>query len=95
MLANAKQRAKRAGIPFDLTLDMLVIPDICPVLGTRLVTGHTSFDRNSPSLDRIRPSLGYVAGNIQVMSNQANLMKRDATEAELQMFCRYFLKEEN
>lgn len=37
---------------------------------------------SSPSLDRLRPELGYVRGNICVISNLANRIKSNATSAE-------------
>ena len=37
---------------------------------------------DSPSLDRIVPELGYVKGNIRVISNRANHLKSDATLEE-------------
>ena len=40
--------------------------------------------RNSPSLDRIRLELGYVKGNVRVISGRANLLKNDATIEELE-----------
>jgi hypothetical protein len=43
----------------------------------------------SPSLDRIKPELGYVPGNIQVISARANVMKNDATPEELLAFANW------
>lgn len=40
----------------------------------------------SPSVDRINPHLGYVPGNVQVISYKANSMKRNCTMEELLMF---------
>jgi hypothetical protein len=39
---------------------------------------------NSPSLDRIDTSKGYVKGNVWVISWRANKLKSDATLAELE-----------
>ena len=38
---------------------------------------------NSPSLDKIIPAIGYIKGNIAVMSHKANTMKQNATLEEL------------
>lgn len=88
LLYQAKSRAKKLGLPFDLTLDDVQIPVVCPILGIELVKNYRGPgpSHNSPSLDRIQPELGYVKGNIQVISNRANLMKNDASLEELRKF---------
>jgi hypothetical protein len=84
MVSATKSRAKRLGIPFDLTEEDLVIPTHCPALGIPLATspdGNPS--PNSPSIDRLRPELGYVKGNVVVISNRANTIKQNASSAEI------------
>src|SRR5215472_4532516 len=71
-LANTKARAKSKRLPFDLTLEDLVIPEVCPVLGIKLVKRKGHFADESPSIDRIIPEKGYVKGNVQIMSYRAN-----------------------
>lgn len=83
LLQSARQRAKRAGLPFDLTIDDINIPAVCPVLGTPLVKGEGYMSGASPSLDKIVPSRGYVRGNVSVISMRANRLKSDATADEL------------
>lgn len=39
ILKNAKHRAKSQGIPFNLTIDDIIIPEKCPLLGTTLTRG--------------------------------------------------------
>ena len=39
----------------------------------------------SPSLDKIKPHLGYVPGNVLVVSHRANMIKHDATPEELSL----------
>jgi hypothetical protein len=69
------------GLPFDLALDDVVIPDACPVLGMKLETHRGAIGQNSPTIDRLVPSLGYVRGNVAIISNRANVLKRDRTAA--------------
>lgn len=87
ILISIKARAKRDGIPFDLTVDDIVIPDVCPVFNVPIARnnkiGPGSF---SPSVDRIIPSLGYIKGNIQIISHLANSMKQNATPEQLNQF---------
>lgn len=93
MYASAKHRARKGGIPFDIDLDDIVIPDECPVLRKPFDFGNTKQERMSPSLDKIDPTLGYVKGNIQVISWLANTMKNDATEEELMAFAQWVIGE--
>lgn len=82
----AKQRAKKKGIPFDIEIKDIVIPATCPVFGFSLEMSDFTVQKNSPSLDRINPNLGYIKSNIQVISNLANAMKSDATNQQLLQF---------
>ena len=86
MRANAKKRAEAAGLPFALSVHDIVIPEVCPVFGIPLAapTGAKSGPQdNSPSLDRIRPALGYVPGNVRVISYKANRLRNNGTFVEL------------
>ena len=85
MLKSSKSRAKRYGIQFNLDESDIVIPNQCPILGIKLSLGNTNAEPNSPSLDRIRPHLGYVKGNVWVISYRANRIKCDASLEELKM----------
>lgn len=83
MLAAAKKAARVKNVPFDLTAADIVIPFACPVLGVPLYRGEGIRTECSPSLDRIKPALGYVRGNVMVISWRANRIKADATFEEL------------
>lgn len=85
MLRAAVNRAKKAGYVCTITETDIVIPEFCPLLGLKLERGTGRHRPGSPSLDKIRPELGYVPGNVWVISHRANELKRDATLAELQM----------
>lgn len=91
-LSSIKKRALNKGLPFDLELEDIANPGICPVLGISMERGTRLDSHNSPSVDRIAPSLGYVKGNVQVISKKANTMKLDATPEELRMFAKWVLK---
>ncbi len=84
MFNGAKTRAKRKNLPFSITLDDIVIPDVCPLLGVELITSAGKWSPNSPTLDRVKPALGYVPGNIQVISARANLSKNDLSFEEFE-----------
>jgi len=81
---RARRRAKQRGIEFSITKDAIVIPLACPALGITLRLGSQRTG-NSPSLDRIIPTRGYVPGNVRVISDRANRLKGDRGLAELRL----------
>lgn len=93
MLARAKKRAKYFHLPFNLEIENICIPEYCPVLGIKLVIGTTGDRDNSPSLDKVIPELGYIKGNVRVISWRANRLKSDATADELDKLSIYVRSE--
>ena len=97
-LCDTGYRAKKKGIPFELTLDYIneIWPDgnKCPVFGIPFVRGKGEQCPASPTLDRIEPNKGYTIGNVQVISALANRIKTDATAAEVMIVAQYLIKEE-
>ena len=87
MLSAARSRAAKRGLPFNLTIDDFDIPDICPALGTEIVLDG-DLDR-APSLDRVVPAMGYVKGNVAVISNRANRIKNNASPHELRAIAEF------
>jgi len=85
MLHRAKKRAKLKEMDFSITIDDInPLPDICPVLGIVLDWDCAGLPvGNSPSLDRIDNALGYIPGNVMIISNRANMIKCDATAEEV------------
>lgn len=83
--SNAAGRARALGIPYDIDTEYLLsiypLDGLCPVLKTPLSFGGSRW--NSPSLDRLIPSLGYVRGNLCWISDKANTLKQDMTDPEV------------
>src|SRR5438105_3778610 len=79
---RAHRRAASRSLPFAISVQSIVIPAMCPVLGIPIVLGEQRSD-NSPSLDRIIPDRGYTPGNVRVISDKANRLKGDRTLAQL------------
>ena len=89
LLRSAKARAKKKGLEFNLELADIVLPEFCPVLGIKLKRTSSSTDA-SPSIDRIDNALGYVKGNVIIISLRANRIKRDATLEELKKLYNFY-----
>ena len=85
LIRAAKARAKKKGIPFDITIEDFILPEKCPLLEIPLTVGYGSSQENSYSLDKIIPDLGYVKGNVWVISNKANMIKNNASLEELKL----------
>ena len=87
----AKTRANKNNVPFDIDEDYIkkIWPkhNICPIFKIKFERGNLD---QSPSLDRIIPKLGYVKGNVQVMSHKANRIKNNATFEELIIIGKYY-----
>lgn len=86
LLRAARQRAKKNGMPFDIDISDIKIPDVCPVLKIPILRIHGKRSGQSATLDRIDNSKGYVKGNVWVISSKANLMKNSASLFELITF---------
>jgi len=93
LLRVIKYRCGKKGIPFDVTVEDIDWVEVCPVFGWELVYAPSNGKkvRYQPSVDKIVPSLGYVKGNIQVLSHLANSMKQDASQEELELFAKWVL----
>lgn len=91
---SVKERCKHNAIPFDITPEDIKIPTHCPYLGIELThtLGKGMLNSNS-SVDRIIPELGYIKGNIQVISLLANQMKNSATKDQLITFAKNIIKQ--
>lgn len=102
MLENAKSRAKRDGREFSLTIEDIVIPKRCPILGIELKAEVGSGRANSPSqnecspqLDRIDSAKGYIPGNVCVVSAKANIQKKNGTAKEFLAITAFLIESEH
>jgi hypothetical protein len=80
-LSNTKRRAKENSMEWDLNLEYLasIFPKsgLCPLSKQPMVWGKADGWGNSPSLDRIDPSKGYVKGNVWWISHSENRKKAE------------------
>ena len=89
LISTIKSRCKRDNVSFDLTeKDFVNLPTHCPVFNIPLERnlGKRKWSRYALSVDKIQPALGYISGNIQILSRLANNMKSEATPEELLKF---------
>ena len=86
---GAQTRARALGVPFNLKISDIVVPDTCPVFGLKLEKNKDRQRDNSPTLDRTVPELGYVVGNVKVISYKANCIKSFGTAEEHRAVANY------
>jgi hypothetical protein len=97
LVNQAKTRARRDGLPFDISVETMYWPTHCPVLGVELSYNKEPKVRRenwqvrsaTATLDRHINELGYVLGNVNVISHRANRIKTDATPLELSLVAKY------
>ncbi|NJN96362.1 MAG: hypothetical protein HC875_20720 [Anaerolineales bacterium] len=94
LLRDARKRAKKKGIPFDLKKEDVEIPKKCPILEIDLFFGNKNPCDNSPSMDRIVPEKGYTKENIKIISFKANTIKSFGTAEEHRKIAEYIEKNE-
>ena len=82
LLRNARERSKNKRVDFSINLRDILVPAKCPVFGISIETGTGVLHEGSPTLDRVIPELGYVPGNVAVISHKANTIKSNGTSAE-------------
>ena len=92
--SKLKKSAEKRNIVFDLNIEYLWElyinqNKICKI------TGDIIDDFSKASLDRIDSSKGYIKGNVQWVTQQANLSKHIMTMNELYEFCKKVLNHAN
>ena len=92
MLWQAKASASQKNLSFNLDETDIIIPTHCKYLEIPLTQSLGSgVVWSNASLDRIDSSLGYIKGNVEVISRKANTMKNMATDEELVTFAKNVL----
>lgn len=91
-VADAKARAAKKGVPFNIdVLYMLEMwTGVCELTGLPINMEKCSLD--IASIDRIVPSEGYVKGNVRWVSWKVNRAKGEMPDSELISLCRAVLE---
>jgi len=96
MCNTSKVRAKQKNLPFNLSTEYLkeIWPEDnkCPALGITMRKGDFCVTDHSPTLDRIIPKLGYIKGNVQVVSALANRIMSNATVNQVMAVAKHYEK---
>jgi hypothetical protein len=91
-LSRIRAMCRRNNTPFTLQIeDFLPVPIHCPILGIEL-NYSGSFDKarkDTASFDRVIPNLGYVKGNVNIVSWEANRLKNNACRDDLVRILHY------
>jgi hypothetical protein len=86
---GAKGRATKAGIEFTIAYEDIDWVNVCPLLEIPIVYDYAgALQWDSPSLDRVDSTKGYVKGNVRVVSRRANTLKNCGTVDEIEMLGR-------
>lgn len=85
-------KANQFKLDFDILPEDIHIPEVCPVLGIPLRFSK-SRTANTPSIDRIDNTKGYIKGNVAIISDKANRMKQNNSLETLRSIIKYI--EEN
>lgn len=86
---RARKRGRERGLESTIRRQDLHWPEICPVLGIPLIYGGNTVEPGTATLDRWDNSIGYVPGNVFVISFRANTLKNSATVAEVEKVLLY------
>lgn len=93
---DAKQHAHRERIGFTLgwqTVNrMIAAATTCPLLGANLMPSSRSRDDDAPALIMIRPELGYIEGNVVVVSALAARIYHTAPLEQLRAVVDYITR---
>lgn len=87
LLLSSRGNASAKGIDHSISVDDIEIPERCPVFGFKLVKRGKAY--NSPSLDRIDPFVGYIPGNVRVISFKANRLKNNGNLEDFRAIVAY------
>ena len=96
-VAMTRDAKSRTNLPFNITSEYVksIWPEdnTCPALDIKFKQGtEGSPVDSSPSLDRIIPKLGYIKGNVQIVSHLANKIMNNATPDQVMAVAKHYKK---
>jgi hypothetical protein len=91
IIYSARMRAKEKNLEFSIAEEDIILIERCPIFDIPIFYGVGGVTDNSPSLDRIDNSKGYVKENVQVISKKGNTCKSSQTVEELIKFSNWII----
>lgn len=92
MLNCARERARVKCQDFSITVSDVSIPSNCPCCGKIMVLTARRGNPDSPSLDRLESTKGYIQGNIAVICTHCNTVKNNGTAAHHEQIAAWMRK---
>ena len=103
---SLRTTAKKKNVTFEISKEYLAklfkeVPDKCPIFGTKFgivkyspgnKDNNGNFRNKSYSVDRIVPELGYIEGNLIIISDLANRIKQNATPDQIIQVAKFYKK---
>lgn len=92
--AQLKYKARKRGIPFTLTYESylaLRAEPSCVCCGNPVAWTCHGPPHTRASVDRFQPNRGYVPGNVNVLCGRCNVIKNDATPAQIELVLNWCL----
>lgn len=89
LVDNARLRAERLGLPFDLTREWVgeKLAGTCALTGRKFDLSRPSdgvrANPDAPSLDRIENAKGYTTDNVRLVTVHANVARNEFSDADL------------
>jgi hypothetical protein len=90
LLQKVSAQAKFKGVDFSIEVTDIEWVEYCPILGYKLDYWTTrKVKADTVSFDRKNPNLGYVKGNVFIISNKANSVKSNMMYEQLERLLDY------
>ncbi len=95
MIINSRARAKRLDIYFNIGESDVVFTTECPCCGDPLdFSRKQKICAQSPTLDRLNPGEGYIAGNVSMICWACNHVKNATTLERIEAVARWMRRQQ-
>lgn len=95
LLAKARERAKKKGVPFDLPADSIELMferqrGRCALSNLQMTLEYAEQGKRpyAPSIDRVDPRKGYVLSNVRLLCSAVNLARLHWSDETFRKICK-------